>query len=142
MSNYEEFISKDTTWETTKADARNLAFSVIQTKYFSINSAVDAVHNGMSLAFLWAMLKDAQARGRTSAMTIENANTLDGVVSMNLFEAFVAVLTLTLWRFGVDDIIPHGESGIAAIIAARTDGSAFPNEGSLLPYTTVIERLS
>jgi hypothetical protein len=142
LADYNEFVSRDTTWETSRKDARELAFSVVQTKYFSMSSAVDAVHNGMALAVLWGMLKDAQARGRTGAMLIDGANTLDGVVNMNLFEGFVACMTLTLWRFGVDDLIPHGESGVSTIISARTDGSPFPNEGSLLPYSTVIERVA
>ena len=142
LSDFDEFVSRDATWETSRADARDLAFSVVQTKYFSMSSAVDAVHNGMALAVLWGMLKDAQARGRTGAMQIDGANSLDGVVNMNLFEGFVACMTLTLWRFGVDDLIPHGESGVSTIIAARTDGSPFPNEGSLLPYSTVIERVA
>ena len=142
LSSYKEFVSSDQTWETTEAEARNLAFSTLQTKYFSVSSAIDAVHNGMALALLWAMLKDAQARGRTSAMLVENANTLDGVVNMNIFEAFVATLILTLWRFGVEDIIPHNESGVSTIIAARTDGAAFPNEGNLLPYSVVLGRVA
>ena len=142
LSDYDEFVSRDETWETSRKDARQLAFSVLQTKYFSMNSAVDAVHNGMALAVLWGMLKDAQARGRTGAMLIEGANTLSGVVNMNLFEGFVAAMTLTLWRFGVDDLIPHGESGVATITAARTDGSPFPGEGSLLPFSTVLERVA
>jgi hypothetical protein len=42
----------------------------------------------------------------------------------------------------VDDLIPHGESGVSTIISARTDGSPFPNEGSLLPYSVVVERVA
>jgi hypothetical protein len=142
LADYDEFVSADPTWETTRPDARKLAFSVLQTKYFSMSSAVDTVYNGLSLGVLWGMLKDAQIRGRAGPMLIQGASSLSGVISMNLFEAFVATMTLTLWRFGVDDIIPHGEAGVSRIIAARTDGSAFPNEASLLPYSTVLERVA
>lgn len=142
IADYDEFVSRDMTWETTREDARQLAFSVVQTKYFSISSAVDAAYNGMALSMIWGMLKDAQTRGRTAGMTIEGANTLDGVLSMNLFEAMVAAMTLILWRFDVDDLIPHGEGGVSTIVTARTDGSAFPGEGSLLPFSTVLERVA
>lgn len=142
LSDYDEFVSRDETWETSREDARDMAFSVLQTKYFSMTSAVDAVHNGMALAVMWGMLKDAQARGRTGAMALDGANSLDGVVSANLFEAFVACMTLTLWRFEVDDLIPHGEGGVSTIIAARTDGAPFPGEGSLLPYSVVLDRVA
>jgi hypothetical protein len=142
ITDYDEFVSRDRTWETTREDARQLAFSVVQTKYFSISSAVDAAYNGMALSMIWGMLKDAQTRGRTAGMTIEGANTLEGVLSMNLFEAMVAAMTLILWRFDVDDLIPHGEGGVSTIIAARTDGSAFPGEGSLLPFSTVLDRVA
>ena len=142
LADYDEFVSRDQTWETSRKDARELAFSVVQTKYFSMSSAVDAAYNGMALSMIWGMLKDAQIRGRTGGMTIEGANTLDGVVSINLFEAMVAAMTLILWRFDVDDIIPHGEGGVSTIISARTDGSAFPGEGSLLPFSTVLERIA
>ena len=142
LSDYDEFVSRDSTWETSREDAKKMAFSVLQTKYFSIRSAVDTVYNGMAMALMWAMLKDAQARGRAGGMQLEGAATLNGVTSMNLFEAMVAALILTLWRFDVDDLIPHGEGGVSTIITARTDGAPFPGEGSLLPFSTKLERVA
>lgn len=142
LEDYDAFIGGDYTWETSKEEAKKMAFSTLQTKYFSIASAVDTVYNGMSLGFIWSMLKDAEARGRTGTMRLSGAPTLNGVESMNLFEGLVACLIITLWRFDVDDIIPHGESGVSQIIGTRTDGVPFPNEGSLIPYSTRLERVA
>lgn len=142
LADYDEFVSRDPTWEMSREDAEKMAFSVLQTKYFSITSAVDTVYNGMAMALLWSTLKDAQLRGRTGGMGVDSSSSLEGVTSVNLFEALVAALTLTLWRFGVDDIIPHGEGGVATIVAARTDGAPFPGEGSLLPFSTRLERVT
>lgn len=142
LTDFDEFVSRDRTWEVTREEARDMPFSVLQTKYFSMSAALDTVQNGMSLAVLWGALKDAQARGRAGSLLIPSATTLPGVVSMTLFEAFVACLTMILWRFGVEDIIPHGESGVSTILQARTDNVAFPNEGSLLPYSTVLRRVA
>lgn len=142
IADFDEFVSRDNTWETTRQEARDMAFSVLQTKYFSISAALDAVKNGMAMSMFWNTLKDAQVRGRTGAMNIPGASSLDGVTSLNLMEAFVAALTLTLWRFEVEDIIPHGESGISTIMNARVDGAAYPNESSILPYSTVLARVA
>ena len=142
IAEYDEFVRRDVTWETSRQDARDMAFSTLQTKYFSISSAVDTVYNGMSMGIMWAMLKDAEARGRAGGLVITSTSSIPGVASMNLFEGLVAALILMLWQFKVDDIIPHGESGVSVITAARTDGVPFPNEGSLLPFSTHIERVA
>ena len=52
------------------------------------------------------------------------------------------MLTLTLWKFGVADLIPHGESGVSTIVGARTDGAPYPGESSLLPYSTHLARVA
>lgn len=142
LADFDEFVSRDALWETTRADARKQAFSVMQTKFFSMSAALDTVQNGLQLSFLWGALKDAQLKGRGAELSMHSAGAIQGVGNLTLFEAFVAVLTLTLWRFGVDDIIPHGESGVSTILQARTDGSAFPNEGTLLPYSTALARVA
>ena len=142
LANFDEFVARDTTWETTRAQAREQAFSVLQTKYFSMSAALDTSQNAMQLSMLWGALKDAEVRGRSGSLLLPGASDLPGVVSVNLFEAFVAILSLTLWRFGVDDLIPHGESGVATILQARTDGSAFAGEGTLLPYSTELRRVA
>ena len=142
LADFDEFVSRDTTWETTREQAREQAFSVLQTKYFSMSAALDTSQNAMQLAMLWGALQDAETRGRSGSLLLPGASELPGVVSANLFEAFVAILTLTLWRFGVDDLVPHGESGVSTILQARTDGSAFAGEGTLLPYSTTLQRVT
>ena len=142
IDDYEAFVGNDPTWETSLSDARAAAFSTIQTKYFSITTALNSVENGMALSVFWNILKDAQARGRGGVLEVPGASDLGDVKRMTLFESFVAVLILTLWRFNVEDIIPHGESGVATILAARTDGAPFPNEGSLLPFSTRLGRVA
>jgi hypothetical protein len=141
IRDYDEFVSADATWETTRQEARDTAFSILQTKYFSLSAALDAVGNGMAMAILWSTLKDATVRGRDGALAVSGSVGI-GVSSMNLLEALVAALTVLLWRFGVDDIIPHGESGVATVLAARTDGVAFPGEVSLLPFSTTLARVA
>lgn len=142
LADYDAFVAADPTWETTRDEARNSEFSVLQTKYFSITTALDIVSNGMAIAVFWGMLKDAQARGRGEGLLVPGTDGLGGVESMTIVEGMVAALTLVLWRFGVDDLIPHGESGVSTILAARSDGAPFPNEGSLLPFSTVLARVA
>jgi hypothetical protein len=142
LTSYEEFVSNDPLWETTKEEAKQLPFSIVQTKYFSITSAINSVNYGLSLTLFWAMLKDMQLRGRSGNIQIPTAEYLENVTTMNIFEGFVAALILILWKFGIDDIVPHDESGVSLIIAARIDGSPYPNEGSLLPFSTRVERIA
>ena len=142
IADYTEFVSKDPTWETSREDARQMAFSTLQTKYFSISSAIDTVYNGMSMGMIWSMLKDAEIRGRSGKLNVVGSASIPGVTGMTIFEALVGALILTLWRLDVEDIIPHGESGVSTIIAARNDGVPFPNEGTLLPFSVVLERVA
>ena len=142
IADYDAFVADDPTWETTRAEARDGEFSVLQTKYFSITTALDIVSNGMAIAVFWSMLKDAQVRGRAEGLLVPGTDGLGSVESMTIVEGMVAALTLILWRFEVDDLIPHGESGVSTILSARSDGAAFPNEGSLLPFSTVLARVA
>jgi hypothetical protein len=140
LDNYEQFVAGDPTWEVSLVQAQALPISVLQTKYFSLTASLDAVANGLAIALLWGSLKEAQAQGRTSSLLVPGASGLTGVSTMTLVDAFVAMLILMLWEFNVDDIIPQGGSGVAAVLAARTDGAPFPGQGSLLPSTYTLAR--
>lgn len=143
LSDYNEFVGTDPTWETTREDARKMAFSVLQTKYFSIQSGLDGVYNGLAFSFLWSTLKDVQVRGREAGTDLDGAvDSVSSLPPLTLFDAMVAALTLTLWKFGIEDLIPHGEGGVSTIIAARTDGTPFPDESSLLPFSTRLDRIA
>jgi len=137
---YDQFVEQDPTWEVSKEDVLKQDFSIIQTKYLSVTAALDAVRNGMSMSFFWNVLKDAKVRGRDGTLSVLNAP--GGITDVSLFDMMTAMLTLVLWKNDADDIIPHGESGVATIMAARTDGVAFPNEDNLMGFPTELFRVA
>ncbi len=131
----------DPTWETTASQAAAVDFSAVQTKYVSLQFALDAAANGFLLSMLWTTLQQAEVEGRTAGLGIPGASGLPGVQAAGLFDSLVALLVLLLSQFGVDDAVPSTQEAAQAIIAARTDGRPFPNEGTLLPYSTVLARI-
>jgi hypothetical protein len=133
---YDNFTSTDPTWMLTEAQAAALPLSVLETKYFSVEAALDVASNGFAMSFLWSALQRAELEGSAANLQVGGASGLAGVSGANLFEMLVAALILLLYQFGVDDLVPYSEDGVRQILAARTDGLPFPQEGSLLPYTT------
>ena len=138
LRDFENFISKDPRWQASREELLEKNFSTIQSKYFSVSTAIDVVNNGVAVAMLWGMLKQYQTSTSRENMNILTGSEIPGITNITFFEAMIGMLCLTLWKHGVDDIIPHEASGIDTIIGLKYTDSTFPNENNLLPFSTKI----
>ena len=138
LRDFENFISKDPRWQASREELLEKNFSTIQSKYFSVSTAIDVVNNGVAVAMLWGMLKQYQTSTSRENMNILTGSEIPGITNITFFEAMIGMLCLTLWKHGVDDIIPHEASGIDTIVGLKYTDSTFPNENNLLPFSTKI----
>ena len=110
IEDYNTFIAEDPYWRTTEAVARNLDFSSLETKYFSITAGLDILRNGMGMSFLRGTLEHIHTLHSSETTEPTLQGTVGGAESVTLLQALVGMQILSLGVVGADDLIPHGAS--------------------------------
>ena len=112
---YDNFIVDDPTWKATKLELEEKDFVQTRTKYLSVTTSLDIIQSSMATAFLWNALKRSEIQRPSLRLSFPGIP----VEGITILEAMVGLLIITLNQSGAEDIIPHGQSGVATVLGIR-----------------------
>src|SRR5699024_1666086 len=111
---YDTIVNSDPYWRSSKEDIINKPFNVIETKYISVDAAINITNNSTNLAYLYSLLRQLKQNGLDidSTFSFRNSNISD--TSINLYDAIIALNVLILKRVGwTDKISSKTSNGIS-----------------------------
>lgn len=100
---FTELTINDRYWKATKEELLNKDFNVVKTDYLSVNSALDIYNNTLVYSYFFNYLQKAIANKKLESTNIYYTRVSPR--SYNIFEAFVAVMSIAMKLNGYTDKI-------------------------------------